>query len=71
MKQNQFLPMSKQEMKAQGIEQCDVIIVSGDAYVDHPAFGSAVLGRYLQANGFSVGIIAQPDWKNKEDFLKL
>ncbi len=66
-----FIPTTKQEMTTQGIQQCDVIIVSGDAYVDHPAFGAAVLGRYLQAYGFSVGIIAQPDWKTKTDFLKL
>ncbi len=66
-----FIPMSKEEMKAQGIDQCDVIIISGDAYVDHPAFGAAVLGRYLQAHGYKVGIIAQPDWKTKNSFLKL
>ncbi|MBI4441546.1 YgiQ family radical SAM protein [Candidatus Woesearchaeota archaeon] len=66
-----FIPTTSEEMRAQGIKQCDVIIVSGDAYVDHPAFGAAVLGRFLQAHGFSVGIIAQPDWTKKDDFQRL
>ena len=66
-----FLPMSKAEMKAQGIAQCDFILVSGDAYVDHPSFGAAIIGRMLQSNGFKVGIIAQPDWRGDQDFKKL
>lgn len=50
---------------------CDVIIVTGDAYVDHPSFGMAVIGRVLEAQGFRVGIISQPDWRAKDDFMQL
>ncbi|MBN1234470.1 MAG: YgiQ family radical SAM protein, partial [Methanotrichaceae archaeon] len=63
--------MSLQEAKKQGIEQFDVILVSGDAYVDHPSFAAAIIGRVLWDRGYSVGIIAQPDWKKDEDFGKL
>ncbi|MGS0675611.1 YgiQ family radical SAM protein [Shewanella sp. 125m-1] len=66
-----FLPMSRKEMAKLGWDSCDIIIVTGDAYVDHPSFGMAVIGRMLEAQGFRVGIIAQPDWSNKEDFMKL
>ena len=66
-----FLPTSRQEMAALGWERCDVIIVTGDAYVDHPSFGMAIIGRVLEAQGFKVGIIAQPDWHGTEDFQKL
>ncbi len=66
-----FLPMSRAEMEALGWDACDVIIVSGDAYVDHPSFGMAVIGRVLEAQGFRVGIIAQPDWNNLESFRAL
>ena len=66
-----FLPTSRQEMAALGWERCDVIIVTGDAYVDHPSFGMAIIGRVLEAQGFKVGIIAQPDWRSTEDFQKL
>ncbi len=66
-----FLPMSRKEMKQLGWDSCDIIIVSGDAYVDHPSFGMAVIGRTLEAQGFRVGIIAQPDWNNVDDFQKL
>ena len=54
-----------------GWDSCDVIIVTGDAYVDHPSFGMAIVGRVLEAQGFRVGIIAQPDWRSTEDFMKL
>ena len=57
-----FLPMSRTEMQLLGWDSCDVIIVTGDAYVDHPSFGMAIVGRVLEAQGFRVGIIAQPDW---------
>jgi len=67
----QFLPVDKKDLQKRGIEQLDIIIVSGDAYVDHPSFGPVLIARYLEAHGFSVGIIAQPDWKKDEDFLKL
>jgi len=66
-----FLPMSRAEMDALGWDSCDVIVVTGDAYVDHPSFGMAVIGRLLEAQGFRVGIIAQPDWRSKEAFEAL
>jgi len=65
------LPMSMDEMSDLGWDSCDVIIVSGDAYVDHPSFGMAVIGRVLEAQGYRVGIIAQPDWRSIDDFQKL
>jgi uncharacterized radical SAM protein YgiQ len=66
-----FLPMSKQEMAQLGWDSCDIIIVTGDAYVDHPSFGMAVIGRMLENQGFRVGIIAQPDWQSAEPFKAL
>ncbi|HJV71988.1 YgiQ family radical SAM protein [Ideonella sp.] len=66
-----FLPMSRAEMDALGWDACDIIIVTGDAYVDHPSFGMAVIGRTLEAQGFRVGIIAQPDWQSAEPFKAL
>src|SRR5256885_10437619 len=66
-----FLPMSRAEMDVLGWDSCDVIIVSGDAYVDHPSFGMAIIGRVLEAQGFRVGIIAQPDWHNADAFAAL
>ncbi|RPI07743.1 MAG: YgiQ family radical SAM protein, partial [Acidobacteriales bacterium] len=63
--------MSRQEALTLGIEQLDVILISGDAYVDHPSFGTALIGRVLWDAGYTVGIIAQPDWKKDDDFLKL
>src|SRR5690242_9402712 len=66
-----FLPMSRAEMQALGWDQCDVIIVTGDAYVDHPSFGMAIIGRLLEAQGLKVGIIAQPDWHSAEAFRAL
>lgn len=59
-----FLPISKKDMKEQGIEQLDFVYVIGDAYVDHPSFGHAIISRVLQAHGYTVGIISQPDWKD-------
>ena len=67
----EFLPISKEDLKKRKIEQLDFIIVSGDAYVDHPSFGTAIIGRTLEAQGFTVGIIAQPKWHDCEDFKKL
>ncbi len=67
----QFLPTSRKEMDRLGWDQCDVIIVTGDAYVDHPSFGMAIIGRLLEAQGFRVGIIAQPDWKSADPFKAL
>jgi uncharacterized radical SAM protein YgiQ len=66
-----FLPMSRAEMEALGWDSCDVIVVTGDAYVDHPSFGMAIVGRLLEAQGFRVGIIAQPDWHSAEPFAAL
>ncbi|MDG3087924.1 YgiQ family radical SAM protein [Vibrio hannami] len=66
-----FLPTSRKEMNALGWDSCDIIIVTGDAYVDHPSFGMAIIGRLLEAQGFRVGIIAQPDWNSKDAFMKL
>jgi uncharacterized radical SAM protein YgiQ len=66
-----FLPMSRAEMDLLGWDSCDVIIVTGDAYVDHPSFGMAIIGRVLEAQGFRVGIIAQPDWQSTESFAAL
>ena len=63
---NGFLPISKEDMAREGIEQLDFVYVSGDAYVDHASFGTAIIARVLQSHGFRVGIIAQPDWKNPE-----
>ena len=67
----EYLPMSRKEMDKLGWDSCDIIIVTGDAYVDHPSFGMAVIGRVLEAQGFRVGIIAQPDWQSKEAFMAL
>jgi uncharacterized radical SAM protein YgiQ len=66
-----FLPMSKEEMGVLGWDQCDIILVTGDAYVDHPSFGMAIVGRLLENQGFRVGIIAQPDWHDLDAFKTL
>ena len=66
-----ILPMSRAEMDALGWDSCDIILVSGDCYIDHPSFGMALVGRLLEAQGFRVGIIAQPDWQNASAFKAL
>lgn len=66
-----FLPMSRAEMDALGWDACDVVLVTGDAYIDHPSFGMALVGRLLEAQGFRVGIISQPDWKSADAFRVL
>ena len=66
-----FLPMSRAEMDELGWDSCDIIIVTGDAYVDHPSFGMAIVGRLLEDQGFRVGIIAQPDWHSADAFMSL
>jgi len=63
-----FLPMSLEEAGKKGWSELDVIIISGDAYVDHPSFGPALIGRLLESKGYRVGIIAQPKWNSIEDF---
>ncbi len=66
-----FLPMSREEMRSLGWDSCDIVIVTGDAYIDHPSFGMALVGRLLEAQGFRVGIISQPDWQSAEPFMQL
>ena len=61
-----FLPVCRADMEKRGWDQCDFVYVCGDAYVDHPSFGSAIISRVLESYGYKVGIIAQPDWKDKE-----
>lgn len=68
---NSFLPTNKKELSHRGWKTCDIVLITGDAYVDHPSFGVPMIGRYLESLGYKVGIIAQPDWKSDEDFLKL
>ncbi|MGZ3460564.1 MAG: YgiQ family radical SAM protein, partial [Archangium sp.] len=66
-----FLPVTRADMQARGWEQLDIIIVSGDAYVDHPAFGPVLIARFLEGRGFKVGLIPQPDWHSAEPFKAL
>jgi len=63
-----FLPMSRTEMDDLGWDSCDIILICGDAYVDHPSFGMAIIGRLLESQGYRVGLICQPDWRNKSSF---
>ena len=65
-----FLPITTEELNEQGRNKADFVIITGDAYVDHPSFGTAIIGRVLEAEGFSVAIISQPDWKNTHDFMR-
>lgn len=69
--ENLFLPVCKEDLKKRGISQLDFVFVTGDGYVDHPSFAAALLGRLLEKNGYTVGIIAQPDWKDVESFKAL
>ncbi len=69
--ENKFLPVSKTAMNERGIKTLDFILVVGDAYVDHPSFGHAIISRVLENEGYSVVIIAQPDWRDKTDFMQL
>jgi uncharacterized radical SAM protein YgiQ len=71
MKQPRFLPMSRAEMQSLGWPELDVLLVTGDAYVDHPSFGTAIIGRVLVESGFRVGVIAQPDWKSPQSVTGL
>lgn len=68
---NEFLITTKKEMEERGISQLDFIIITGDAYIDHPSFGTAIIGRHLESLGFSIGVIPQPNWKEKESFMVL
>jgi radical SAM superfamily enzyme YgiQ (UPF0313 family) len=66
-----FLPISKEDLAERGWTECDIILITGDAYVDHPSYGAAMIGRVLEDAGYKVGVIAQPDWKTSQDFLAL
>ena len=66
-----FLPTSRRELEEQNIEQLDFVYVIGDAYVDHPSFGHAIISRLLESRGYTVGMIAQPDWRNVESVKAL
>lgn len=68
---NKFLPMTKKDLEERGWDQLDIILVTGDAYVDHPSFGVAIIGRLLENNGYKVGIISQPNWRNLNEFTEL
>ena len=67
---SEFLPVTPAELREQGIEQPDFVYLIGDAYVDHPSFGAAIISRVLQSRGYSVAMLPQPDWKHDDDFLK-
>ena len=66
-----YLPINKEDMKKRGWEQCDFVYISGDAYVDHPSFGPAIISRLLESHGYQVGIIAQPDFRHAESIMAL
>ena len=66
-----FIPTTQEEVRKRGWKELDVVFVSGDAYIDHPAFGVPLLARWLESHGFRVGIISQPDWRSKEPFMAL
>jgi uncharacterized radical SAM protein YgiQ len=66
-----YLPTTRAEMDELGWDSCDIVLVTGDAYVDHPSFGMAIVGRLLEAQGYRVGIIAQPDWRSADAFAAL
>ena len=70
MSNNTFLPISRADMEARGWDRPDFVYVSGDAYVDHPSFGVAIISRVLEAAGFRVAILAQPDWRSTDDFRR-
>ncbi|HEX7600593.1 MAG TPA: YgiQ family radical SAM protein, partial [Polyangiaceae bacterium] len=66
-----FLPTSREEMDARGWTELDVLIVTGDAYVDHPAFGPILIARFLEGRGYKVGVVAQPRWSSPEDIARM
>ena len=71
MTENDFLPISREDMEKRGWDECDFVLVTADAYIDHHSFGTAIISRVLENAGYKVGIISQPDWKSTEDFMKL
>ena len=68
---NKFLPVTREDMKNRGWGELDFLYISGDAYVDHPSFGTAIISRVLESHGYKVGIIAMPDWHKKDTFMRL
>ena len=68
---NDYLPVCREDMERRGWGQCDFVYVTGDAYVDHPSFGAAIISRLLEAHGYRVGIIAQPDWRRADSVAAL
>ena len=71
LNEKKFLPISNKDMKERGWDECDFIVVTADAYIDHHSFGTAIISRVLESKGYKVGIIAQPNWKTNNDFQKL
>lgn len=71
MDRRRFLPVSKEDMQARGLKELDFVLITGDAYVDHPSFGTALISRWIEHLGYTVGIISQPDWHNTDDFMRL
>lgn len=71
MDRKNFLPISKKDMNERGWDELDFVIITGDAYCDHPSFGTAIIGRVLESRGYKVGVIAQPDYKSAEAFRAL
>ncbi|MEG0502574.1 MAG: YgiQ family radical SAM protein, partial [Cellulosilyticaceae bacterium] len=69
--EKKFLPISREDMNERGWDEVDFVLVTADAYIDHHSFGTAIISRVLESEGYKVGIIAQPDWKNIDDFMKL
>ncbi len=69
--EDSFLPITKKDMEKRGWDELDFVFVSGDAYVDHPSFGPAIICRLLEKHGYRVGLIAQPDWRTTVDFQRL
>ena len=68
---DKFLPIDREDMQKRDWEELDFLVISGDAYVDHPSFGHAIISRWLEKLGFRVGIIAQPDWRSTDDFKRV
>src|SRR5450432_4205112 len=66
-----FLPTTRADLDERGIAELDILIITGDAYIDHPAFGPVLIARFLEARGFKVGLIAQPDWRTPEDIARM
>ena len=68
---DKFLPVSRADMERRGWDELDFLLITGDAYVDHPSFGHAIIARWLERKGYRVGIVSQPDWRSTEDFARM